>query len=108
MGKLYSQKRKNEAETLPWYHTVLLWLAWATAIIFLLMGYYLPKYGTVYAVFTFFFGAISIIMVFITSILNVMEIEPKIQNFDTMVQEHVKEYFDVLNRTSFRKRGMEW
>lgn len=108
MGKLYSQKRNLEKEELTWCQQVSIWVSFITAFIFLVMAYSMPKYGVAYAWFTFMFGVISISIFSIIGFINFFQVDYEIKPYADMVQGIVKEYLDVLNRTSFRRRGMEW
>ena len=109
MARLYSHKRNAEAEVLPWIHQVLLWTSLATAFTFLVMAYYLPNKGAAFTAITFILLGISLLIVFVTSILNFFkDSDEEIETYEHMVHTKLVPYFEDLNREKYHKRGLEW
>lgn len=109
MARLYSQKRNAEIEVLPWIHQVLLWTSLATAFAFLVMAYYLPNKGAAFTAITFILLGISLLIVFVTSILNFFkDNDEDIVLYEDMVHAKLVPYFETLNNEKYRKRGLEW
>ncbi|CAI2366346.1 unnamed protein product [Moneuplotes crassus] len=108
MAKLFSKKRKIDEAEIPKYQCVMLGISAITLLLFLIMVFYVPKYGTLYSIATFTACVVSILLIIIISILNVLDIGHEDISFDDMVQKEIPIYLDNINNSKFRKRGFEW
>ena len=108
IGNVYSDKRKFDSQGISPYYKLGLLISVALSFTFLVMAYYLPKYDVWYQVLTYLVLGVDLILISTISTLNFFLRTDNIETFEEMVYKKLGNYFEKLNATEYKSKGMEW